>query len=124
MWVPAETARVIDDACRFLGDANAIILDVRGNGGGDARAVQYLVSHFISGPRLLTRFDDALTQETSETRVLPHVAGGRLLGKPLFVLVDDGTASAAEEFAYHVAQFKLGTLVGAVTAGAANTNTL
>src|ERR1051325_9170065 len=46
----------------------------------------------------------------------------RMIGKPLYTLIDDGTASAAEEFAYHVQQFKLGSLVGEKTMGAANNN--
>ncbi|MGZ7039861.1 MAG: S41 family peptidase, partial [Thermoanaerobaculia bacterium] len=56
--------------------------------------------------------------------VLANLPSGRILGKPLYVLIDDGVGSAAEEFAYHVAQFKLGTLIGRTTAGAANNNTL
>lgn len=39
-------------------------------------------------------------------------------------MIDGGTGSAAEEFAYHVQQFKLGTLIGQATAGAANNNQL
>jgi C-terminal processing protease CtpA/Prc len=38
------------------------------------------------------------------------------------VLIDGGTATAAEAFAYDVQQFKLGELVGARTVGAANNN--
>jgi hypothetical protein len=47
-----------------------------------------------------------------------------MVGKPLYVLISNATGSAAEEFAYHVAMFKLGTLVGSTTAGAANNDTL
>ena len=48
----------------------------------------------------------------------------RLNTKPLYVLIDGSTGSAAEEFAYHIQQFKLGTLIGQTTAGAANNNQL
>ena len=34
----------------------------------------------------------------------------------MYVLIDNGTASAAEEFAYHVRNFRLGQLVGQTTA--------
>jgi C-terminal processing protease CtpA/Prc len=47
-----------------------------------------------------------------------------LKGKPLYVLIDGGVGSAAEAFAYDVQQFKLGELIGATTAGAANNNDL
>jgi hypothetical protein len=57
-----------------------------------------------------------------QSRTLEHLPAGRLKGKPLYVLIDGGTGSAAEAFAYDVQQFKLGELVGAKTAGAANNN--
>ena len=124
MWIDDVTGGVVDDAMRFLHDGRAIVIDLRGNGGGDPRAVQYLVSHFLPGSRHLMTFDDRLTNTQTESRSLSYVPSGRVIGKPLFVLTDGGTASAAEEFAYHVKQFRLGTLVGEGTAGAANNNTL
>jgi hypothetical protein len=45
-----------------------------------------------------------------------------LAGKPTYVLTGRGTASAAEEFATHVAAFGFATLVGEPTAGAAFRN--
>lgn len=124
MWFNDRTGRVIDAAAAFLAEGDAIIIDLRGDGGGDGRAVQYLVSHFFDRDRLLMTFDDRMDGTTSESRVLGYLPAGRLTGKPMFTLIDAGTASAAEEFAYHVGQFKLGTLVGATTAGAANNNSI
>ncbi|MGZ4809519.1 MAG: S41 family peptidase [Thermoanaerobaculia bacterium] len=124
MWFNDVTGPAIDDVTRFLRDGDAIILDLRGNGGGDARAVQYLVSHFLNKDELLMTFDDRMEGTMTQSRVLANLPSGRILGKPLYVLIDDGVGSAAEEFAYHVAQFKLGTLIGRTTAGAANNNTL
>jgi hypothetical protein len=109
---------------RFLRDGDALIIDLRGNGGGDASAVQYLISHFLSSPQLLMTFHDGPSGESSESRSLEYLPAGRISGKPLFVLIDRYTASAAEEFTYHVQQFKLGVLVGQTTAGAANNNAL
>jgi C-terminal processing protease CtpA/Prc len=83
--------------------------------------VQYLVSHFLKPGMLEITFLQA-GREPVQTRVLDHLPAGRMLGKPLYVLVDQGTASAAELFAYDVQQFKLGTLIGTRTAGAANNN--
>jgi peptidase S41-like protein len=120
-WVRDETGAAYDDAMRFLKEGDAIIIDLRGNGGGSAAAVQYLTSHFLPADTLLVTFlqDSA---PPSQSRTLNYLPAGRLQGKPLFVLIDGGVASAAEEFAYHVQQFKLGELVGAGTAGAANNN--
>ncbi|WP_224361229.1 S41 family peptidase [Hyalangium versicolor] len=118
-WVRDETGSAYDDAMRFLKDGDAVIIDLRGNGGGDAAAVQYLTSHFLDEDTLLLTFLSG-----AQSRTLNHLPAGRLKGKPLYVLIDGGVASAAEEFTYHVQQFKLGELVGARTAGAANNNTL
>ena len=46
--------------------------------------------------------------------------GPRFSGKPVYALTSVLTASAAEEFSYDLLTHKLGTLVGATTAGAAN----
>jgi hypothetical protein len=116
-----ETGAVYDDAIRFLKDGDAVIIDLRGNGGGSAAAVQYLTSHFLGADTLLLTFLEG-SVTPSQSRTLNHLPAGRLMSKPLYVLIDGGVASAAEEFAYHVQQFKLGELVGAKTAGAANNN--
>lgn len=120
-WVSDETGQAYDDAMRFLKAGDAVIIDLRGNGGGSSEAVQYLVSHFLKAGTLEITFLQA-GREPVQTRVLDNLPAGRMIGKPLYVLVDQGSASAAESFAYDVQQFKLGKLVGASTAGAANNN--
>jgi len=124
MW-SSQTPRIIDAAARFLADGDAIIVDLRGNGGGHAEAVQRIISYFFPrGGQELIRFHDGLSGKTSVNRVLDGLPGPRLAGKPVYTLIDGGVGSAAEEFAYHIQQFKLGTLVGKTTAGAANNNQL
>lgn len=120
-WVGDETGQAYDDAMRFLKGGDAVIIDLRGNGGGSAEAVQYAISHFIKAGTLEITFLHA-GQEPMQTRVLDNLPAGRMIGKPLYVLIDKGVGSAAESFAYDVQQFKLGTLIGATTAGAANNN--
>jgi hypothetical protein len=120
-WVRDETGAVYDDAMRFLKDGDAMIVDLRGSGDGPPPAVQYLTSHFLGADTLLLTFFEG-SATPFQSRTLNHLPAGRLMSKPLYVLIDGGVASAAEEFAYHVQQFKLGELVGAKTAGAANNN--
>jgi hypothetical protein len=108
-----------------LADGDAIVVDLRGDGGGNADAVQRIISYFFpGGGQELMRFHDGLSGETGINKVLVDLPSPRLSGKPLFTLIDGGTGSAAEEFAYHVQQFHLGQLVGRTTAGAANNNQL
>lgn len=121
-WDPATTPRVYDDAMRFLRDGDAIIIDIRRNGGGSADAVNYLVSHFMEPGQKLMTFREG-PSEVEETRT-QQIAAGRIAGKPLLVLIGPASGSASEEFASHIKHFRLGTLVGRTTAGAGNPNSL
>ncbi|HKU13308.1 MAG TPA: S41 family peptidase [Steroidobacteraceae bacterium] len=122
-WVADVTGTAYDGAMRFLSGGDAAVIDLRGNGGGTHESVRYLVSHFLPGDVLEMTFLQG-SKPPEQSRTLDHLAAGRLQGKPLYVLIDGGVASAAEAFAYDVQQFKLGELVGTRTAGAANNNEL
>jgi hypothetical protein len=121
-WVQDRTGQAYDDAMRFLRDGDAVIIDLRGNGGGDHAAVRYLLSHFMKPDQLDITFLEA-GEVPVQSRTLDHLPAGRLVGKPLYVLTSRQVGSAAEAFAYDVQQFRLGKLVGGVTGGAANNNT-
>jgi hypothetical protein len=122
-WADDATGLAYDSAMRFLKEGDAAIIDIRSNGGGSHAAVRYLVSHFMGGDVLEMTFL-AGSETPVQSRTLEHLPAGRLHGIPLYVLIDGGTVSAAEAFAYDVQQFKLGELVGATTIGAANNNKL
>lgn len=116
-WTGPESARAYDDAMRFLGGGDAVIIDLRRNGGGSPDAVQYLVSHFMEADRPLVTFHMGGSR-VDRRSTLKGLPAGRMVGKPLYVLTSGNTASAAEEFAGHVAGFRLGELIGETTAGA------
>ncbi|HJQ41133.1 MAG TPA: S41 family peptidase [Thermoanaerobaculia bacterium] len=120
IWSDAISGRAIEEAARFLRDGDSVIVDLRGNSGGYGTAVQQLISHFVPPGEELIRFYNAVTGVTRPSLSLGYLPGGRMIGKPLFVLIDGLTGSAAESFAYIVQQSKLGTLIGEKTAGAAN----
>lgn len=124
-WSKKETPAVVADVARFLKGADAIIFDISGNGGGAAEAVRAIVSYFLPPDgRTLVTFHDGVTGKDDVSKVEPTLAGPRLTGIPLYVLTSHSTGSAAEEFAYHVKHFKLGTLIGTTTAGAANNDSI
>jgi hypothetical protein len=122
MWTGPESARAYDDAMRFLGGGEAVIIDLRRNGGGSPDAVQYLVSHFMEPDRPLVTFHMGASQ-VDKLATLKSLPAGRMVGKPLYVLTSGNTASAAEEFTGHVAGFRLGEVIGDTTAGAGFRNT-
>jgi hypothetical protein len=117
-WSGDGAARALETAMRFLSGGDAVIIDLRRNGGGSPLAVQYLVSHFMEPNRPLMTFhmNGAATPDT--TASLPELPAGRMIGRPLYVLTSGSTASAAEEFTGHVLGYRLGEVVGENTAGA------
>lgn len=121
MWSGPESQAAIDHAMAFLRGGDAIVLDIRGNGGGSPDAVRRLASYFVpAGAKLVTFHmrDEKPTVSSADA----EVAGGRITGVPVYVLTSGRSASAAEEFASHVKGFGFGTLVGETTAGAAYRN--
>lgn len=120
-WVDDETGQAYDDAMRFLKGGDAVVIDLRGNGGGSGAAVNYLTSHFVKPTTLLLTFTRA-SETPEQSRAREYLPAGRLIGKPLYVLTDGGCFSACEEFAYHVQHFKLGERIGTTTGGGANNN--
>ncbi|HEY0011875.1 MAG TPA: S41 family peptidase [Allosphingosinicella sp.] len=123
-WIGPESAAALDNAMRFLAGGDAVIVDIRRNGGGSPQAVQYLVSHFTEANRPLVTFHMNGRETPDRLATLAELPAGRLTGKPLYVLTSGGSASAAEEFAGHVAGYRLGELVGETTAGAGFRNDL
>lgn len=120
LWSGPESAAAIDQAMAFLRAGDAIIIDLRENGGGDPDAVRHLASYFVpAGTKLVTFY---LKRDAPTTSVTETVPGGVISGKPVYVLTSGRTVSAAEEFASHVDRFGFGKLVGETTAGGAYRN--
>jgi len=109
-------------AMNFLSNTDALIVDLRRNGGGSPNMIATILTYFVEdGDRLLfNTFYQRESNSTKENWTSPYVPGPRYHGKPVYVLTGPRTASAAEEFAYDIETHKLGTVVGAVTAGGAN----
>jgi hypothetical protein len=118
LWEGDQSAAALETAMRFIAGGDAVIIDLRRNGGGSPAAVQYLISHFLPADRPLVTFYMNGEPTPDRLSTLANVPAGRMVDKPLYVLTSGGTASAAEEFAGHVAGYRLGELVGETTAGA------
>ena len=106
--------RLIDEMMGKAGKAGAVILDLRGNGGGAESGLLRMLAHFFDKE---VKVADVKTRK--ETK--PLVAKGRgkdaYTGK-LIVLVDSDSASSAELFARTVQLQKRGVVVGDRSAGA------
>lgn len=107
-------------AMRFLAHVDAIIFDLRDNHGGGGDVGPVLVDPLFPRPPHLEYVRSRTAGKTSQRSTLPHIPGERLGPIPVYVLTSHGTFSAGENFAYVLQAAKRATVVGEVTAGAAN----
>lgn len=109
-------------AMNWLANTDALIIDVRRNGGGDAGTVALVCSYLFParGRVHLNDFYIPREQQTLQTWTLPYVPGQRYVDRPVYVLTSGRTFSAAEEFAYDLKTQGRATLVGEVTGGGAH----
>jgi hypothetical protein len=108
-------------ALRLLAPTDALILDLRRNGGGDPRLVALLCSALLpSEPTHLNTFYARDDNSFEQFWTLPWLPVPRYLDKPVYVLTSRRTASGAEELAYNLQTLKRATLIGETTAGAAH----
>ena len=106
-------------ALRFLERTDAVILDVRRNGGGSGGMSHMLFSHFLPAEPVPTiRVKSRLEGMSRDQTSLAEVPGPRRPDVPLWVLTSRGTGSAAEEFSFVLKNLGRATLVGDRTAGA------
>jgi hypothetical protein len=118
---PIYSAETAVSAMNFLANSDAVIIDLRKNGGGSGEMVQLLSSYFFEGERVPMSFSHyRKSDETIQMWTLPHVPGKRLIGTDLYILTSSRTFSAAEEFAYNMKHLKRGTIVGEATKGGAH----
>lgn len=110
----------LDAAMKILASSDAVIIDLRKNGGGDPATVQYLASFFFDETVLLNSLYYRHNNQTKDYYVLESVNGEKMPTVPLYVLTSGNTFSAAEEFSYNIQTQKRGTLVGETTGGGAN----
>jgi C-terminal processing protease CtpA/Prc len=121
-WTGTKSAAVLDNAMRFLGEGDAVVIDLRYNGGGSPAAIEYLFSHFVAPGKPLMTFYTGGDEKPEHSVSLAKLPAGRVLGKPLYVLTSSRSISAAEAFAALVKDYKVGEIVGETTAGAAYRN--
>ncbi|MEO0501561.1 MAG: S41 family peptidase [Pseudomonadota bacterium] len=106
-----------DSALALTAAADALIFDLRANGGGSPHMVGYLVSAFTGRDDIYNIFH-ARDGTSSEAPASPYAAP--FDERPVFILTSGRTASAAEAFAYTLQAAGLATVVGETSAGAAN----
>jgi hypothetical protein len=119
---PATGGDTAAAAMTFVADADALIIDLRRNGGGEASMVAFVSSYlFESKPVHLNDLVWRKDNRVEQFWTLPHVPGRRFgRDKPVYVLTSSDTFSAAEEFTYNLKNLKRATIVGETTGGGAH----
>jgi retinol-binding protein 3 len=120
---PAEFAADTGAAAmNFLANTDALIVDLRRNGGGDPAMVAFLTSYIFGAEPV--HLNDLYFRPEDSTRqwwTLPHVPGKRFGDKKeVYVLTSKRTFSAAEEFTYNLKNLKRATIIGETTGGGAH----
>jgi carboxyl-terminal processing protease len=100
------------NALRAVGSFEALVVDLRGTPGGDGEAALELAGDFVEPGTLLAIRREADGYEKERRSRAP-----RAYGCELTILVDGGTASAAELFAGALSACGRATLVGSRTFG-------
>jgi hypothetical protein len=114
-------AEAITAAMTLVAHTDALIVDLRRNGGGDPATVAWMTS-FLFDERthlndLYFRPDNRTTQFWTHSWVPGPRFGGK---KPAMVLTSSRTFSGAEEFSYNLKNLKRATIMGETTGGGAH----
>lgn len=115
----ATTDAKIAAAFELLSGVDALIIDLRANGGGNPDMVALVASYVLDGPTQLAemRHREARAEQLSSPA---RPAGGLGAKVPLFLLTSHDTFSAGEGFAFILQHLGRATVVGERTAGAAH----
>jgi carboxyl-terminal processing protease len=123
-WIQAavfgdRTTAELDDALRraTTDGAVGIVLDVRNNGGGWVQSAQDTIGRFVSADRGVALYEDidATDEELAGQPIVNN--GEKVFDLPLVVLVNEGTASAAEIVAGALRDYGRAKIVGTKTFG-------
>ena len=114
-------AETVAAAMTFLQNTEALIFDLRQNGGGNPAMIA-LISSYLFGDKPVHLNDLYWRKEnkTDEFWTKPESAKIKFTNKDIYVLTSNFTFSGAEEFTYNLKNLKRATIVGETTGGGAH----
>ena len=118
---PEAGLETVAAAMNFVNNTDALIFDLRQNGGGSPEMVALICSYlFGEKPVHLNSLYRRKGDRTEEYWTKASVAGKRYGDKDIYVLTSNKTFSAGEEFSYNLKNLKRATIVGETTGGGAH----
>jgi len=116
-----DAKKVAAAAMNFVANTDALIFDLRENGGGSPEMIAFLSGYLFNQSVHLNSFYYRPTDSTEETWSDVDVPGTTFgQKKPVYVLTSHYTFSGAEEFTYNLKNLKRATIVGETTGGGAH----
>jgi hypothetical protein len=112
-----EAGATVVAAMNFLGNTDALILDLRRNGGGGPSVIQMVFGYLLDEPTHIMGFYARENDTHEQFWSPPYVPGPSLADVPVFVLVGPRTFSAAEAFSFSMQTLRRGVVVGERTPG-------
>ena len=97
-----------------------VLIDLRGNPGGYFDAAVYAADDFLDTGKIISKQEDG----KGNVQTFEAKSGGRLLGKEVVIIVDEGSASASEIFTGALQQNKVAVVVGTKTFGKGTAQTV
>ena len=107
-------------ALNFLNHVDALIIDLRENGGGNPSMIQLITSYFFEGSVHLNSFYVRKQDSIHQFWTQEHVEGEKMTDVDLYILTSDYTFSGAEEFTYNLKNLERATIIGETTGGGAH----
>jgi hypothetical protein len=105
----------------YVAQTDALIIDLRQcMGSTSPDAIPFISSYLFDKPVHLNDLYWRKGNITNQSWTYAYVPGKRYVGKPVYLLVGNGTFSGAEELAYDLKNLKRATLFGEQTGGGAN----
>lgn len=108
-------------AMNFLANSNALIIDLRNNGGGSAAMIRFICGYLFEEETHLVNWDIRAENKTVQSYSADYVPGRRLTEQPVYILTSGNTFSAAEEFTFDLRNLERATIVGDTTGGGGHT---
>jgi retinol-binding protein 3 len=116
----ADAGATLHAAMQFLANTDALIIDLRYNGGGHADMVALVASYFLAEQTRLATLERRDQTMSDQIWSAAYVPGPRYLNRPVFILTSARTFSGAEGLTYDLKHFAHAVIVGEKTRGGAN----
>ena len=116
-----EAGTAVAAAMNLVANTDALVFDLRRNGGGSPVTIGFISSYLFDKQ---VHLNDFFVRETGRRQSFhtSETVEGRKYGesKPVYILTSNRTFSAAEEFTYNLKHLKRAVIVGETTGGGAH----